>query len=134
MIWWCKWCSLCHHIFIHTNPLIKNIDDTLIMNYIQWYHPPIISYSLTFRTINSLDHHPKFLAYLMISPVPVLTVKNFNLKMTWPLLNIYSRIQVLIYQVLRNPQHSHLPPITEKYYLFSIHLPEPWSKYGTYHR
>ena len=103
--------------------------------------PSIIAYRSTCTTINYLYQHPKFLSDLMTLPGTVFTVHNFDLTITCLLINIYSRIQVLTFQLLRKPQHPHQPSITvtlpnknTQYSLFSIFLTVLWRQDGTYYR
>ena len=129
------------YICIHINPLTQQMNVTLIICSIQWYHPSIIAYRLTCTMINYLYQRPNFLGDWMIPPVTVSTVCPFTLTITWIMLNIYSSIQVLLCQLLINLLHPHIPSITvtppfqnTKYSVFRIHPTVLWRKDGTYYR
>ena len=122
------------------NPLTQYMNAILISYSIQWYNPSRIYYRLAFTTINYLDQHPKFLAYWMVLPLKVSNVQPFGLTITCLLLEIYSSIQVLVWQLLKNSQHSHQPSITltssnqnKRYYLFGICPMVLLSKYYTWY-
>ena len=98
--------------FIYMKILTQQKNDTMIMHSIQWYQFSRIAYSLTCTKIYILDHNTKFLEYWMILPATVSTVRTLNLTMAFLLLNIYSKIRVLIWQVLIKPLRSNQTLIT----------------------
>ena len=123
----------CCQKFTHMEPFTQQMNVTFIINYLQCYHPSRISYRSTCAMMNYLDQHPNYIAYWMILIATVLNVSPFNLIIRCILLNMYSRIRLLVFQVFINTLHSHWTSITvifsdknKRHPLFNIHMAAPW--------